>query len=146
MERSGIFLRHGFAVGGGDAEKRKHRRKLKLAEQLCQSGGIDAGGFALFHGIEPGNLTAYLRKGAREKRILPPRFQLGTYSGACTGFCRIVVEPVQRRGGGDKLQRRFLAYSRDSGDIVGGISHQGLHIDKLIRRYAVFFGKPRRIV
>ena len=42
----------------------------------------------------------------------------------------------------DQLGRRFLAHAGDAWDVINGIAHQRLHVDRLRRLVAHFFEQP----
>ena len=50
----------------------------------------------------------------------------------------MLVDAVDAAELADELERRLFADAGDAGDVIGRIAHEGLHIDDLGRRIAVF--------
>ena len=53
-------------------------------------------------------------------------------------FVQVFVDAVDAAELADELERRLFADAGDAGDVVGRIAHEGLHVDDLGRRIAVF--------
>ena len=53
-------------------------------------------------------------------------------------FVQVFVDAVDAAELADELERRLFADAGDTGDIIGRIAHEGLHVDDLGRRITVF--------
>ena len=100
---------------------------VALAHGVGTLGGVDGG-----IGADGAQRVAQLGHGLVLQQVLP-------LLGLDALVVNVLVHALQRAEGLHQREGGLFADALHAGDVIRGIAHQALHLDKLLRRKAVFF-------